>query len=66
MNDPYHSPLPVVNAIAGFFIAISILTVPLIAVSTERVKSNYKPTSSSLTSGVGSEEVYQKRQNCAA
>ena len=42
-EDPYHSPLPVVNAIAGFFITL-LLVIPLLAVASERVKLNYQPT----------------------
>ena len=42
-EDPYHSPLPVVNAIAGIFIAL-LMFVPVVAVTTDRVKSVYEPT----------------------
>ena len=42
-DDPYPSPMPVVNAIAGIFIAL-LMFVPVIAVTTDRVKSVYKPT----------------------
>ena len=39
-DDPYPSLKPVVNAIAGFFIACSMLSVPFLA--TSRVKSPYE------------------------
>ena len=41
-DDPHHSLKPVVNAIAGFFLGIAAIALPLVAVSDIRVKSPYK------------------------
>ena len=61
-DDPYHSPMPVVNAITGFFIALTLVTLPLLAVTSERVKSPYKNTpTESLNSGT-SEEVDRRKE----
>ena len=47
-DDPYPSPAPVVNAIAGFFIAL-LMFVPVLTVASERVKSQNKtPTTLKL------------------
>ena len=39
-EDPYHSPLPVVNAIAGFIVAMTTLSIPFV-VADDRVKSTW-------------------------
>jgi len=39
-EDPYHSPLPVVNAIMGFFIAMATLSIPFV-VADNRVKFDW-------------------------
>ena len=41
-DDPHHSLKPVVNMIAGFFLGIAALALPLIAVIDNGVKSPYK------------------------
>ena len=41
-DDPYPRPSPVVNAITGFVLSTLTLSLPLYAVTSERVKSPYK------------------------
>jgi len=57
MNDHPPSLQPMVQAIVGFFISISILIIPLLLVSLERVKSTNEPTLSSFYSGENEEDA---------
>ena len=54
-EDPYHSPLPVVNAIAGISIAL-LMFVPVVAVTTDRVKSIQETKSDQLTGELNRQE----------
>ena len=40
MTDPYHSLKPVVNSIAGFFISVTMVTIPFVTIL--GVKSPYE------------------------
>ncbi len=58
-DDPYPSLQPVVNAIAGFFIATFTLILPLYSVTFDGVKLNRKDVASSRATGARVEMTTQ-------